>query len=148
MNLDENISYTLYPQSLSAAIQPEGKLQKLTYELHDVRDAVRALMDVLMADYGEDIFSQACGRCGRCCTGRTVMLSARELVRISRHMDIPEELFRERSTVPAATWNRRDGALALRDGKCTFLETGSSGSCSALAWRAFCTSSGAPHPGH
>jgi len=129
LSLDDNISYTLYPQSLSAAVQPGGALRKLTYELHDVRDAVRTLTDVLLSDYGEVIFSRACGRCGRCCKCRTVILSARELSGISRHMGIPEELFRERYTVPAATWNRRDGALALRDGKCIFLETGSSGSC-------------------
>lgn len=129
MSLDKKISYTLYPQSLSAAVQPDGELRKLTYEIHDVRNEVRELMNVLLADYGDEIFSQVCGCCGRCCAGRAVMLSAREIAGISRHMDIPEELFRERYTVPAATWNRHDGALAHRDGKCIFLETGSSGSC-------------------
>jgi Fe-S-cluster containining protein len=46
---------------------------------------------------------------------------------ISRHLNITETLCRERYILPSATWNEKDGTLALKDEKCVFLEQGSSG---------------------
>lgn len=127
MSQNENISYTLYPQHLSATGHLSGEAKKLTYELEDVRDAVMALMDVLLSGYGHEIFSRICGCCGRCCIDRTVLLDSREIGPISSHLDMSEKSFRKRHLMPAATWNSQDGTLVLKDGKCTFLRQGSSG---------------------
>gem|GEM_PF-1044184 len=135
MSQRESISYELYSQSLSATGYLNGEVSKLTYELPDVREAVMALMEVLLSGYGKEIFSQICGCCGRCCINRTVLLNAREIVTISRHLDISETLCRERYIMPAATWNEHDGTLVLKDEKCIFLEQGSSGTCKCAIYQ-------------
>ncbi|MDQ7825595.1 MAG: YkgJ family cysteine cluster protein [Candidatus Eremiobacteraeota bacterium] len=127
MRQKESISYKLYSQSLSATGSLDGEVSKLTYELPDVRDAVIALMEVLLSGYEKEIFSRICGCCGQCCSNRTVLLNAREIVAISSHLDISETRFRKSYIVPAATWNKHDGTLALKDEMCIFLEKGSSG---------------------
>lgn len=137
MSHSESICYDLHSEYLRLEWSAGEKESKLTYVEHqDVRRAVIALMDTLLSEYQDDAFSSVCCRCGRCCTGRTVLLTAREIGEISRHIGIPEELFRERFTVAAATWNRHDGALALKDSKCVFLEQGSSGACRCAVYEA------------
>ncbi|MHC9540784.1 MAG: YkgJ family cysteine cluster protein [Vulcanimicrobiota bacterium] len=127
MSQKEDIRYELYSDSLSVTGYIDGEVSKMTYELQDVRNAVMALMDLLLSGYGHEIFSRICGCCGQCCINRTVLLNAREIMAVSRHLDISETLCRERYILPAATWNEHDGTLALKDEKCIFLEQGSSG---------------------
>ncbi|MDQ7826206.1 MAG: YkgJ family cysteine cluster protein [Candidatus Eremiobacteraeota bacterium] len=128
MSQKESISYKLYSEYLTATGYLDGEESKITYVEHqDVRAAAMALMEVLLAGYEKEIFSQVCGCCGQCCINRTVLLNALEIVTVSHHLDISETVFRESYLMPAATWNEHDGALALKDEKCVFLEQGSSG---------------------
>jgi hypothetical protein len=57
----ESISYTLYSEYLSAMGYLDGEASKIMYVRHqDVRDAVMALMEVLLCGYENEIFSQIC----------------------------------------------------------------------------------------
>lgn len=129
MSQTEGISYKLYSEHLSATGYDKEEVSKILgyVEHQDVRDAVMALMDVVVSGYAHEVVSQICGCCGQCCINRTVLLDAREIGTISRHLDVTERRFRKKYVIPAATWNKQDGALVLKDKKCIFLERGSSG---------------------
>jgi Fe-S-cluster containining protein len=131
----ERISYKLYSEYLSATGYLDGEVKKITYELPDVRDAVIALMEVVVSGYEKKIFSETCGCCGKCCVNRTVLADAREIVAISRHLHISETRCRESYILPAATWNEHDGILALNDEKCIFLKQCSSGACKCAIYQ-------------
>ncbi|MHC9538589.1 MAG: YkgJ family cysteine cluster protein [Vulcanimicrobiota bacterium] len=133
----ESIIYKLYSEYLSVTDDLNGEESKITYVEHqDVREAVMALMEVLLSGYEREIFSRICGCCGRCCINRTVLLNAREIMTVSHHLDISESLCRERYIIPAATWDEHDGALAWKDKKCIFLEQGSSGTYKCAIYQA------------
>lgn len=130
MSQKESVSYKLYPEYLLATGYFNDEESKIRYvEYENVRDAVISLMDVLLSGCGREIFSGICGCCGLCCLDRAALLDAREIVAVSGHLGISEALFREKYVMPAATWNRQDGALGLEGGKCVFLKEGSSGTC-------------------
>ena len=125
MSQKECIGYKLYSEYLSATDDLNGEESKIAYVEHqDVREAVMALMEVLLSGYEREIFSRICGCCGQCCINRTVLLNAREIMTVSCHLDISEALCREKYIIPAATWDEHDGALARKDKKCIFLEQG------------------------
>ena len=106
----------------------KGEVSRITYIEHqDVRAAVMALMELLLSEYENEIFSQTCSCCGQCCINRTLLLNAKEIVKISRYLDISEARFRKRYILPASTWNAHDGTVSKKDKKCIFLEQGSSG---------------------
>ncbi len=136
MSQKESSSYKLYSEYLLATDYLNGEASRITYVEHqDVRDAVMALMEMLLSAYEKEIFSQICGCCGHCCLNRTVLLNAREIMAISCQLDISETLCRERYILPAATWNEHDGILALKDEKCIFLVQGSSGTCKCAIYQ-------------
>jgi len=93
--VNEIINYTLYSEYLSATGCIDCEESKITYVQHrDVRDAVIALMEALLSGYEKDIFSRICGCCGQCCVNRTVLMSALEIVAVSRHLGLSEALCR------------------------------------------------------
>ncbi|MGV8120391.1 MAG: hypothetical protein AB2L14_11570 [Candidatus Xenobiia bacterium LiM19] len=66
MSHKKSISYKLYSEYLSATGYLDGEVSKITYVEHqDVRDAVMALVEMLLSGYEHEIFSQICGCCGK-----------------------------------------------------------------------------------
>jgi len=67
MSLTESTCCELHSEYLQVTDLAGREISKLTYvEHHGLRRAVMALIDVLMSEYQNDIFSSICCRCGRC----------------------------------------------------------------------------------
>lgn len=100
--------------------QAETALRYVEYP--EVRDAARDLIRFIAEFFERELFFDICGQCGTCCRGRSVPVNAHEIVQISRYLGLGEDEFRKKHTVPASTWNDKDGILRNEDGACTFLE--------------------------
>jgi Fe-S-cluster containining protein len=97
---------------------------RINYVDHNkVRDAAREIAIMLVREYERELFFNVCGRCGNCCKTFTVPVNAHEIMRITRFLNMSsDDEFREKFTIPACTWNEKDGIIKRVNNQCIFFE--------------------------
>jgi len=101
------------------------KMESFLYVKHpDLREHVRKVAEYVVQLYGANLFHHVCGRCGRCCRGRTVRVTSGECAAIASYIGYSDDRFRSECIDSASTWQQGDAYLKMQDGACIFLEKG------------------------
>ncbi|MDQ7824127.1 MAG: YkgJ family cysteine cluster protein [Candidatus Eremiobacteraeota bacterium] len=132
MDIRQDTVIELSVDSLTVVTPSPGEGQsrrQVSYiEYTALRDAVRAVVNIVADRFGREIFADICGRCGRCCMGEMPLVTSRDIQRISQHRgEFFEDPFRSSYIEPSLTWNSRDGVLRRHEGRCVFLEQNPAG---------------------
>ncbi|MDQ7824611.1 MAG: YkgJ family cysteine cluster protein [Candidatus Eremiobacteraeota bacterium] len=120
-----------------------GEISRIRFRYNEhkhLRNMAQALAQEAVTLFDGELFFDVCGRCGKCCREREILLSSHDIQRISLFFDaMPETEFRETFTLPAVTWNACDGLVKKKGGACAFLETtaGSRHRCAIYPVRPF-----------
>jgi Fe-S-cluster containining protein len=95
---------------------------------HGIRERAREIAALFVAEFSKELFPGICGRCGNCCRTFTITANALEIMRITRFLNMSsEDEFREKFTLPASTWNEKDGIFKRVNDHCIFLDRLSAG---------------------
>jgi len=72
-------------------------------------------------------FNFYCSRCGNCCRRNNIFIRGGDLFGMSTSLAIPEKEVYSKYLIPIDSWSGYDGYIKTSDGKCPFLEKGTSG---------------------
>ncbi|MDQ7823539.1 MAG: YkgJ family cysteine cluster protein [Candidatus Eremiobacteraeota bacterium] len=90
-------------------------------EMPAVRDLVRKLVNVLVTDFGDRLFSDLCGECGSCCTGAAVAASHEEIEAIAAFLAVPVKELLERFFFRKPPGGGEQWVIREQTGRCVFL---------------------------
>lgn len=132
MEIKENSSFELLHDGLSI-VSPEaedrGQGSPLLYvDYPPLRMHARQVANTLVELYGDRLFQNICGRCGKCCHDMPVPVSAGEIWDIAHHLSSQDDLAFRRSYIETAmTWDEADGYIKKIERHCSFLKLETSG---------------------
>jgi Fe-S-cluster containining protein len=111
---------------------------KLPYKNYpELLEIVSRFTERVAEVYALTAFGEICAQCGSCCKRENIFVQGSEIFKIASLLEMSVDSFRNKYLVFTNTWNRYDGILKLKKGRCPFLKKNKSGrnSCSIYTAR-------------